>query len=138
MSPREPTWDQLEDIMDLKIMGKPLVFLCFLVHFSPLAPEMLVFLLFFLSFSVKMLIFLWILKRNRLKVIKNIVFLKVAILKSATVQAISRVKITKYQFYNIKQQKNDTEAAPPEPAEPPDPDRELQFGTYHPHAPESG
>ena len=78
------------------------------------------------------------LNQNRFRLIKNLVFLKVGFLKNTTVQAISRVKITKYQFYNIKRPENDTEPVLPEPAEPPDPDRGLHFGTYHPHAPESG
>ena len=86
----------------------------------------------FLLVFEKILIFLCFLKRHWLNVFKPIVFLKVAFLKSATVQRILTAKITKYQFYTITQPKMNTGSDPPDPPDPPDPVRELLLETYQP------
>ena len=59
-------------------------------------------------------------------------FLEGALLKSTTVQAISRVKITKYQFYNMKLPKLNTGPDPSDPSDPSDLGRELLLETYQP------
>ena len=82
----------------IRNIGFPTVF----GSFFTVGSQNVCFPIVFSAFYVDMLIFLWFLNQNRLKLIKNLMFLKVGFLKNTTVQAKMRVKITKYQFYNIK------------------------------------